>query len=87
MCWGNDCSDTKDATVVANSFKDLISAAKLKVASVIVASICPRGDPEIQDCIDNVNTACTYCDKTDILRLTDGTINEGFYLDDLHHLT
>ena len=53
-----------------NSFKDLISAAKLKVAPMIVASICPRGDPEIQDCIDNVNTACTYCDKTDILRLT-----------------
>ena len=27
------------------------------------------------------------CDTTVILRLTGGTINEGFYLDDLHHLT
>ena len=44
---GNDCSDTKDATVVANSFKDLISASELKAASVTVASICPRGDLEI----------------------------------------
>ena len=42
--WGNDCSDTKDATVVANGFKDLISAAKLKAASMTVAIICPRGD-------------------------------------------
>ena len=57
MCWGNDCSDTKDATVVANSFKDLISAAKLKAVSLTVACICPLGDPEIQDCIDNANTA------------------------------
>jgi len=43
----NHCSDTKDATVVANSFKDLISASELKAASVTVASICPRGDLEI----------------------------------------
>ena len=67
-----------------------------KGASVTVVSIYRRGDPEIQDCIDNVNTAvlgicddlsCTYCDTTNIVRLTDGTINEGFYLDDLHHST
>ena len=93
---GNDCSNTKDATSVVNSFKDVISAAKLKAASVTVASVCPRGDPEVQSCSDNVNAAvqgmctdlaCTFCDTTDMLKLTDGTINEGFYLDDLVHLT
>jgi len=86
---GNVCSDTKDDTIVINSFKNLISAAKLKHASVKVASICPRGDPEIPDYIDNVDTAvqgmcldlsCTYWDSTDILKLYDRAINEGFYL-------
>ena len=81
---------------MAYKFKDLISAAKLKAASVTVASICTRGDPKIQDYIGDVNItihgicddlSCIYCDTTNILRLTGGTINEGFYLDDLHHLT
>ena len=51
VCGNNDCSDTKDATVLENSFKDVISAAKLKAASVTVASIC-----QTQCSIDNVNT-------------------------------
>lgn len=93
---GNDSSDTKDPAAVVNSFKDMISAAKAKTASVAVASVCPRGDPEVQECINNVNAAvqgmcedlsCTYYDVTDILKLADGAINEGFYLDDLVHLT
>ena len=55
---GNDCSDTKDATIVINCFKNLISAAKLKAASVTVASIC-----QTQCSIDNVNTpARGICD-------------------------
>ena len=85
----NVCSDTKDATIVINSFNNLIRVDKLKPASVTVASIYPRGDPEIPDYIDNVDTAvqgmcldlsCTYWDSTDILKLYDGAINVGFYL-------
>jgi len=52
---GNDCADTKDATVVANILKDLISAVKINAASVTVASICPKGDPEIHYFLDNAN--------------------------------
>ena len=31
--------------------------------------------------------ACTYCDTNDILQLSDGSINQGYYLDHSIHLT
>jgi hypothetical protein len=93
---GNDCSDNTDTTALVNSFKDLIETAKSKANTVTVASICPRGDQTTQDRVDLVNAgiqglcadlACTYCDTTDVLKLADGSMNEGFFMDDLVHLT
>ena len=61
-----------------------------------MASICPRGPNKTQECIDSVNAGiqglcedlgCTYTDTTYILKQGDGSINEGYYLDDLVHLT
>jgi len=54
---GNVCSDTKEATVVANNFKYLFITVKLKAVSVTVARIFRRGDRELQGCNDDVNTA------------------------------
>ena len=96
---GNDCADSSDTITTVNKFKELIVAAKQKANSVTIASICPRQTPDnpgVQDVIDTVNAgvqglcadmACTYCDTNDILRLSDGSINEGYYLDDSIHLT
>ena len=54
---GNVCSDTKEATVVANNFKYLFITVKLKAVSVTVARMFRRGDREFQGCNDDVNTA------------------------------
>jgi hypothetical protein len=93
---GNNCSDTKDSNAIVSDFKVMINAAKRKANTVTVASVCPRGISEVQENIDTVNAglqslcsdlSCTYADTNEFLKLSDGTLNEGYYRDDHIHLT
>ena len=93
---GNDCETSQNVPELVAKYKDLITAAKSTARSVTVASICPRGPEKTQECIDSVNAGiqglcgdlgCAYADTTDILKLRDGSLNEGYFVHDLVHLT
>ena len=92
----NDCSSNTNVPEIVAKYKDLIVAAKATARVVTVASICPRGPQQTQACIDSVNagiqglcedTGCAFIDTSELLKLRDGSINEGYYMDDLIHLT
>lgn len=93
---GNDCSNNRNTADILDQYQKLVISAKNKAKRVVVVSICPRGDKETQQRIDIVNAGlqglcadmdCTYKDSTEFLKLNDGSINEGYYMDDLVHLT
>ena len=93
---GNDCSSNNNIPELVAKYKELIIATKATARSVAVASICPRGPEQTQSCIDSLNAGiqglcedlgCVYTDTSDILKLKDGSINEGYYMDDMVHLT
>ena len=84
---GNSCSDTKDSNAVVSGFKVMINA---------MSSVCPQGDKDVQGCIDTVNEglqslcadlSCTYADTTEFLKLSDGTLSDGYYRCDHIDLT
>ena len=93
---GNDCEASQYVPELVANYKDLIIATKSTAWSVTVASICPRGPEKTQECIDSVNAGiqglcgdlgCAYADTTDTWKLRDGSINEGYFVHDLVHLT
>ena len=100
---GNDCQADPPipAEDIVKSYSELIDAAQKKGHTVTVSSICPRIPKEIgdklQEKIDCVNAGllATCNDKKDIkfvdvtptFHLADGSINDGYIMQDGVHIT
>ena len=97
---GNDCgaSSPKPAENIVSSFGGLIDSAKSKSQDVIVTSICPRLTSEdTQERIEAVNAGllaiCNerekveFRDLSNIFKLADGSVNDGYIQKDGVHIT
>ena len=99
---GNDCEDepARPTEAIVKSYGELIDAAKMKCQSVTVSSICPRissNNEELQNKIVSVNAglvascndkeSVTFSDSTPSFRLSDGSINDGYFMSDGVHIT
>ena len=95
---GNDCSSSMETNDIIENFALLVACAKsCATESVSVTSICPRPEnPIVQDRINQVNIALKtasekhdfkFIDTNDMFTLKDGSINDGYLLDDGVHLT
>ena len=100
ICVGtNDCKkQPMDLDIIKANYKDIIEAAKSKVAStaeIKVCSITPRtDDPKSQENVDKLNdalqqmaatTGVSYINNSNF-KLSDGEINDGYLLSDGVHL-
>lgn len=97
---GNDC-DSKtpaDAVKIVSEYKELIQSALSKASSITVSSVCPRlTSTQTQETIEAVNAglvavcneheAVTFTDNTPSFKLCDGSINDGYLLQDGVHVT
>jgi len=96
---GNDCDSIPPipADKIVETYSNMIDDAKSKARSVIVSSVCPRlKSPEVIDKITAVNAGLqvvcetkgvTFADSTSSFYLQDGSINDGYLLQDGVHLT
>ena len=94
---GNDCSSLDaDVSSLLDNYRYLIEVTKAKAYDVTVSSVCPRGEEDAQQNIDALNAGlqglcsdlgCHYKDNTSFLTLSDGSINEGYFVSDKVHLT
>ena len=96
---GNDCSSqpSRSPTDTVEGYSKLIDAAKAKAETVTDSSICPRlTSDELQQNIDAVNAGLIamcgekqvlYADSTPCFRLGDGSINDGYLMEDGVHIT
>ena len=85
----NDICEKPVADVIPH-FAKLLDVAKTKGAKVAVSSICPRPDkPLLKDRVEGLNAhiqgACSdhdhdFMDNTPSFTLSDGSINDGYYL-------
>ena len=102
ICAGtNDCaSEEFDGETVTKAYKDLVTAATIKVPSaqnVTISSIPPRcDDVEAQDRIEAINanlnalaadTGALFVNHDATFKLRDGTPNDGYLVNDGPHLT
>jgi hypothetical protein len=95
----NDCDTTtaKTAKDITEEYTKLIDAAKTKAEQVTVSSICPRMTSKTtQDNISAVNAGLnvicsdkniTFKDNSAFFFLGDGSINDGYLLNDGVHIT
>ena len=95
---GNDCDKCLDTDKITKDMLDVVSNAKsCAQGSVKISSICPRtNNPDTQSRIDAVNKRLkessnisdfAFIDNENIFRLQDGSINDGYLLNDGVHLT
>ena len=95
---GNDCSSSMETIGIIENFALLVACAKSCASeSVSVTGICPRPEnPIVQDRINQVNIALKtasekhdfkFIDTNNMFTLKDGSINDGYLLDDGVHLT
>ena len=96
---GNDCAtqDGQSASNIIQTLDDLIDTAKTHANKVVVSSVCPRAvTPSCQDTIDTVNEgiqqSCLekgahFVDNSSAFYLKDGSINDGYLLNDGVHIT
>ena len=99
---GNDCDrrsedDNVEVVDILATYQDLILNAKSKAAHVSVSSICPRRksdlvDQRIKDLNIGLHIICDdlqveFVDNTPSFHLQDGSINDGYLLQDGVHLT
>ena len=96
---GNDCDQNPHPTAeeVVNKYEALIDTAKDKAEDIMVCGITPRRyvTEDINETTDAVNAGLTelcqrkevgFTDVSPILKLNDGTINDGYFSDDGIHL-
>ncbi|CAH1785221.1 unnamed protein product [Owenia fusiformis] len=92
-----DCSKRDNVQAIQDDYRLLVKGAKQRCDHVIVSSITPRADnTDAQARIDLVNSAlmsicldedCEFINNDIDFKLRDGTINEGYLLQDKLHLS
>ena len=96
---GNDCNSTADAASVedlAESYRSMVKDAKKHCSDVRIATIPPRNVSEVTSSrIDALNAALvemcsedgiTLINNYETFKLRDGSINDGYYVQDGVHL-
>ena len=93
---GNDCEVAHESDIV-QLYSQLMDDAKVRAASVVVSSICPRlSKPELCEKINSINlnlqAVCAtkgigFVDNSASFYLKDGEINDGYFVNDGINLT
>ena len=101
ICAGSNDSKKEpfDLDIITSNFKDIIEKATNNVATAAAVKICsipPRTDDAgCQEKIDQINksleqlatsTGATFVSNDSSFKLNDGEINDGYLLNDGHHL-